>query len=120
MLNKISKLESLCRAMQAERQARKMIDTDSVGRLNKHYTSRREKTRFLHMRKQRRRSGNREADQRLCFRYTDSTIPLLPKSKILSLYPSSVAVQPGLCRTWSETLKIGFLTTASFVRLWIW
>ena len=22
--------------------------------------------------------GNREADQRLCFRYTDSTIPLLP------------------------------------------
>ena len=26
--------------------------------------------------------GNREADQRLCFRYTDSTIPLLPKYKI--------------------------------------
>ena len=29
--------------------------------------------------------GNREADQRLCFRYTDSTIPLLPKYKISSL-----------------------------------
>ena len=29
--------------------------------------------------------GNREADQRLCFRYTDSTIPLLPKSEISSL-----------------------------------
>ena len=29
--------------------------------------------------------GNREADQRLCFRYTDSTIPLLLKSKISSL-----------------------------------
>ena len=29
--------------------------------------------------------GNREADQRLCFRYTDSTIPLLPKSEIASL-----------------------------------
>ena len=29
--------------------------------------------------------GNREADQRLCFRYTDSTIPLLSKSKISSL-----------------------------------
>ena len=28
---------------------------------------------------------NREADQRLCFRYTDSTIPLLPKSGISSL-----------------------------------
>ena len=29
--------------------------------------------------------SNCEADQRLCFRYTDSTIPLLPKSKIYSL-----------------------------------
>ena len=55
--------------------------------------------------------GNREADQRLCFRYTDSTIPLFPKSEISSLWPSSVAVQPGLCRTWSKTPKTGFLTT---------
>ena len=66
---------------------------------------------FLHMRKQRRRSasrlqlrGSREADQRLCFRYIDSTILLLPKSKISSLYPYSVIAQPGLCRTWSETV----------------
>ena len=44
--------------------------------------------------------GNREADQRLCFCYTDSTIPLLPKSEISSFWPSSVVVQPGLCRTW--------------------
>ena len=29
--------------------------------------------------------GNREADQRLCFPYKDSAIPLLPKSKISSL-----------------------------------
>ena len=29
--------------------------------------------------------GDREADQRLCFRYTDSTIPLLPKSEISNL-----------------------------------
>ena len=57
----------------------------------------REKTGFLHMRKQ---CGNREADRRLCFRYTDSTIPLLPIYEITSLQPSSVAVQPGLCRTW--------------------
>ena len=28
--------------------------------------------------------GNREADQRLCFRYSDSIIPLLLKSKISS------------------------------------
>ena len=29
--------------------------------------------------------GNREADQGLCFRYSDSTIPLLLKSEISSL-----------------------------------
>ena len=28
--------------------------------------------------------GNGEADQGFCFRYTDSTIPLLSKSEILS------------------------------------
>ena len=55
--------------------------------------------------------GNRKADQRLCFRYVDSIIPLLHKSEISSLQPSSVAVQPDLCRTWSETPKTGFLTT---------
>ena len=43
--------------------------------------------------------GNREADQRLCFRYTDTTIPLLPKpvqasSHLLLLY-SPVCVGPG-------------------------
>ena len=44
--------------------------------------------------------GNPEAVQRLCFRYTDSTIPLLPKSEISSLQLSSwlyspVCVGPG-------------------------
>ena len=29
--------------------------------------------------------GNREADQRLCFRYIDGTVPLLSKSEISSL-----------------------------------
>ena len=53
--------------------------------------------------------GNREADQPLCFRYIDSTIPLLSKSKISSLTQSSVTAQPRLCRTWSETPKTGFL-----------
>ena len=44
--------------------------------------------------------GNCEADQRLCFRYTDSTIPLVSKSEIeasshpLLLY-SPVCVGPG-------------------------
>ena len=35
-------------------------------------------------------NNNRAADQRSSFRYINSTIPLLPKSKISSL-------QPGLC-----------------------
>ena len=55
--------------------------------------------------------GNGEADQRLCFRYTDSTISLLPKSKISNLSLYSVIAQPGLCQTWSETPKTGFLTS---------
>ena len=54
--------------------------------------------------------GNREADQRLFFRYIASTIRLLPKSEISSLQSSSVVVQPGLCQTRSETPKTGFLT----------
>ena len=52
--------------------------------------------------------GSREADQRLCFRYLDNTIPLLAKSKISSLWPSPVAVQPGLCQTRSETTLLVF------------
>ena len=53
-------------------------------------------------------SSNFEADQRLCFCYTDSTIPLLSKSKISSHLLSSVIVQPGLCRTCSETTLLVF------------
>ena len=49
-----------------------------------------------------------EADQRLCFRYIDSTIPLFSKSEISSLLLSSVVVQPGMCRTRSETRIIVF------------
>ena len=47
---------------------------------------------------------NRAADQHLCIRYLDSTVPLLPKFQ-------ASAVQPGLCWTWSETPKTGFLVT---------
>ena len=52
--------------------------------------------------------GNREADQRLFFRYIDSTIPLLSEFEILNLWPSSVAEQPGLCRTRLETRTLVF------------
>ena len=55
--------------------------------------------------------GNGEADQRLCFRYSDSTISLLPKSESSSFLPSSVLVQLGLCQTWSESPKTGFLAS---------
>ena len=52
--------------------------------------------------------GYHKADQCLCFRYIDSTIPLLSKSEMSSLYPSSVAAQPGLWRTRSETRFLVF------------
>ena len=52
-------------------------------------------------------SGNRTADQRLCFGYIDSAIPIISKSGM----PSPEAVQPGLCRIWSEIPNTGFLVT---------
>ena len=55
--------------------------------------------------------SNQEADQHLCFSYSDSTHPLLLNSKISSDYLSSVTVQVGLCQTWLETLKTGFLVS---------
>ena len=51
------------------------------------------------------------ADKHLGFRYTNSTIPFLLKSEISSLKPTSVNVQAGLCRTWSEAQKTGFLAS---------
>ena len=64
------------------------------------------------MRKQRRRSasrqlrGNREADQRLCFRYIALKIPLLSKSEISTLYQSYMAV----CEIVGNQ-NVGFLMT---------
>ena len=51
------------------------------------------------------------ADQRLCFRLTDSTSSLLPKYEFLSINPYSVSVWTDLCRTVSETPKTNFLMT---------
>ena len=39
--------------------------------------------------------GNREADQRLCFRYSNCMNPLLLKSEISSFYLFSAPVQAG-------------------------
>ena len=59
--------------------------------------------------------SNCTADQHLCFRYTDSTIPLLSRFKICSLLPSCVIVQPDLFRTWSEPRLLFFSCTGSLV-----
>ena len=66
------------------------------------------------MRKQRRRSANREADQRLCFRFSDSRVPLLLKSEISSFYLFSVTVQAGLCLTCSDTTLLVFPRGGSY------
>ena len=59
--------------------------------------------------------GNREADQRLCFRYTDSTLPLLFKSESSSFQPASVTLQPDLCRTCPETTLLVFPRGGSYI-----
>ena len=59
--------------------------------------------------------GNREADQRLCFRYSDSTIPLLLKSEISSFKPAYVTVQADLCRACSETTLLVFPRGGSII-----
>ena len=51
--------------------------------------------------------SNCEADQRLCFRYTDSTLSLLIKSEISSFYAASGTVHVGLC----QNPKTGFLAS---------
>ena len=58
--------------------------------------------------------GNREADQGLCFRYTDSTIPLLLKSEVSGFLLFSVLVQAGLCWTCSETTLLVFPQGGSY------
>ena len=62
-------------------------------RVETSYELHQEKTLLLDMQKQRCRSITHcAADQRLCFRYIDSTIPLLPK------FRACMTAQPGMCR----------------------
>ena len=51
-----------------------------------------------------------------------STNSLLHKSVSLSIKPFSMAVQPRLCWTWSETRNTGFQTTQLIfnIGLWLW
>ena len=62
------------------------------------------------------KDADRKADQRLCFRYTDSTIPLLPKTEISSLATFSdwtAWFVSDLVENLEDrsTLKTGFLRT---------
>ena len=57
--------------------------------------------------------SNCTADQRLCFRYNDSTIPLLLKSKISSFQPSSVAAKAGLFQAWVRNTEDQFSSVAA-------
>ena len=113
-LQKDDKITFCWRCFRRRKYAKRQFPKDGGRRVEAVFLigPRHEKSSFLHMRKQRHRSALRyhKVDQRLCFRYTDSTIPLLSKSEISSLKASSVAVQPGLCQTWLETPKTGFLT----------
>ena len=74
---------------------------------------RHEKTGFLPMRNKGadQLRSNCEADQRLCFCYTDSTLSLLIKSEISSFCAASGTVHIGLCQTWLKTPKTGFLAS---------
>ena len=55
--------------------------------------------------------SNCTADQRLCFRYTDSTIPLLLIAKTSNVCFFSETVRTALCRTGLEISKISFLAS---------
>ena len=71
---------------------------------------------------------NKDADQRLCFRYSDSTIPPRFNSKISSFQPAAVTVQAGLCPTSLETTMLVFPRGGSFITklslfstvIWFW
>ena len=56
-----------------------------------------------------------KADQRLCFCYKDSTVPLLSKSECFCLLASSSLVQLGLCRVCLEATLLVFLCRGSNV-----
>ena len=55
--------------------------------------------------------SNCTADQRLCFHYSDSMVLFIFKSVMSSILPFPETVQVNLRRTWSETMKKGFLVS---------
>ena len=59
--------------------------------------------------------GNCKADQRLCFHFTDSAIPILSISEISSILLSSVAVQPDCVRPGRKPQRPVFSPRGSYV-----
>ena len=60
--------------------------------------------------------GSRKADQGLCFRFSERTIPLHFKAEVSIFQLSSVTVQSGLCRPWSETTLLVFPLGGSLIQ----
>ena len=77
------------------------------------FEPRHEKTCFAICEQQRCRSvcASAQSYQLLRFRYLDSITRLVSISEISNLNIASVAAQAGLCLTWSQTKKTGFLVT---------
>ena len=57
--------------------------------------------------------SNCTADQRLCFRYKDSTISILLKSEISSPQHASETIKVGLYQTWPRGYKTFFMLSSA-------
>ena len=76
-----------------------------TGTLNHNQNKYHKKADILHMHI----CEHKDDDQLCCDCYTESTIPILSKTHLSSVRPSSVTAQLSLYPTWSETPKTGFL-----------
>ena len=79
---------------------------------NKQYEPQHEKTNILHMRKQR---HTKQANQHLCFHYTDSTFPLFSKSKSPAFRHLLHLKQLGLYQSCSQTTLFVFSPRSSYM-----
>ena len=79
--------------------------TKSTGKHNRELLTNLEMSRA--MRKPDFAYANCESGKRLCFRHTDSSIPLLPKSEISSFGPGRKPRRPGFSRRGSNKRIVG-------------
>ena len=74
------------------------------------YEPRHEKTGFLHVQKQTHRSAQLTCISAFVFATQIVKFLLFLNLKFLASIPSSAGAEAGLCLTWSETPKTGFLS----------